>query len=480
MAADRDVSLSGGTDHMELLKDWRLDDRVKSFLCNSRIYKYISELDAVRVDTKLVSFLCNSYEDGHFHIGNHRLYLGLQDIFYLTGLPIDGKPVISNSQDIDGLCERLLGRIPPKKNVVKSGYVGLKWLKEEFEEVNVPADSPDIHRYVRAYLLFVLGCVVFPGLPRHQVPGDYLHLFDDLSAIDDFAWGSAMLAHLHVALKRVRDKNSKGKNLSASCFILQIFALEHLPKLVTSYFGGDFELPKAIPLAGGWSKLLARYSRNNNKKFNMAEADEISLTPYNRVLISDPNFLDQFKLCGGRFYSICLDRIWFYSYEDCADQLGLPPVDNPLPKMDVGTLPKCRKGEQRDWEKYYEGYVAHWNDRQSTCVDLSLPAIVEDEMEFMPSPGIFTGVSPSSALVADGADQPLQEHTTEMPSPVIEEGPSLPSSHILPGGDSVLAVDQPPQKYQTKRRLRKWCRKKYYTFMVKPKRSRHPVLNLFL
>ncbi|KAJ0030521.1 hypothetical protein Pint_12780 [Pistacia integerrima] len=220
MAADHNVSLSGGADHMELLK-------------------------------------------------------GLEDILYLTGLPIDGKPVIANSIDIDGLCERLLGRIPPKKKVVKTGYLGLKWLKDEFEEVNVPADSPDIHRYVRAYLLYIFGCVVFPGLSRHQVPEDYLHLFDDLSAIDDFAWGLAMLAHLHVALERVRDKNSKGKNLSASCFILHIFALERLPKLVTSYFGGDFELPKAIPLTGGRSKLLALYSINNNKKFNMAEADEV-------------------------------------------------------------------------------------------------------------------------------------------------------------------------------------------------------------
>lgn len=76
-------------DHIEMLKNWQLDDRVRQIVQNISLYRFASSISTLRLDSELVSFLCDSYNtnDSSFHIREHRLYLGLEDIFYLTGLP---------------------------------------------------------------------------------------------------------------------------------------------------------------------------------------------------------------------------------------------------------------------------------------------------------------------------------------------------------------------------------------------------------
>lgn len=200
------------TDHSYKLKSWRLDERVRQMIENTSLYRFASNVLPIRLDHNLLSFLCQSYNlvDNCFHIGSRRLYLGLEDILYLTGLPINGKAVIASDIGVQPMCNRLLG-IAPSGN--RSDF--FLWELKPLE--NVPNDCENIDMYVRAYLLYVLGCVLVPR--NNQVPGAFVRLLEDTSRVDEYAWGSAMLAYLHMGLRKVKEGK---KNIFGSSVVLQV------------------------------------------------------------------------------------------------------------------------------------------------------------------------------------------------------------------------------------------------------------------
>lgn len=63
------------------------------------------------MDKEFLSFLVNRYTKKvcKFEIRNKELYLRLDDIFYLTGLPINGYFVVASMIDMQFGCNRLLG-----------------------------------------------------------------------------------------------------------------------------------------------------------------------------------------------------------------------------------------------------------------------------------------------------------------------------------------------------------------------------------
>ncbi|KAL0371435.1 UNVERIFIED_CONTAM: hypothetical protein Sangu_0461600 [Sesamum angustifolium] len=88
------------------------------------------------------------------------LYLGLEHVYHISGLLVDGNPIICGDMNVKRLCAELLG-VDSENGRIKS-EVSFKWLEEHFEEVRecIGEDDPDLERYIRAYLLFLIGTVI--------------------------------------------------------------------------------------------------------------------------------------------------------------------------------------------------------------------------------------------------------------------------------------------------------------------------------
>ena len=89
------------------------------------------------------------------------MYFGLEDVFYITGLPIDGKPVT----DIDNFKFIITQKYLVQNLCIENkGMVSLDDLRQKYQKVRSDIDesSQEFKRHVRRYILYVLDSFILP------------------------------------------------------------------------------------------------------------------------------------------------------------------------------------------------------------------------------------------------------------------------------------------------------------------------------
>ncbi|KAH1206044.1 Serine/threonine-protein phosphatase 7 long form [Glycine max] len=86
----------------------------------------------------------------------------LQDVSVLLGLPVDGAPLIGQTNlDWSELCEELLG-VRPQEGELQGSVVKLSWLTHHFLEINIHDGNVEhLQRFTRAWILRFIGGVLF-------------------------------------------------------------------------------------------------------------------------------------------------------------------------------------------------------------------------------------------------------------------------------------------------------------------------------
>ncbi|KAH1225821.1 Serine/threonine-protein phosphatase 7 long form [Glycine max] len=86
----------------------------------------------------------------------------LQDVSVLLGLPVDGAPLIGQTNlDWGELCEELLG-VRPQEGELQGSVVKLSWLAHHFSEINIHDGNIEyLQRFTRAWILRFIGGVLF-------------------------------------------------------------------------------------------------------------------------------------------------------------------------------------------------------------------------------------------------------------------------------------------------------------------------------
>lgn len=108
----------------------------------------------------------------------------------------------------------------------QSHDISLDKLKEKFSNVDV--SNENLHSHVKAYLLYLLGNVLFCTSSFKTISVMYLP-FLELADIDSYAWGAAVLATLKVSMGKVRNGH---KTLSGFAYPLMVrhlsICIQHL------------------------------------------------------------------------------------------------------------------------------------------------------------------------------------------------------------------------------------------------------------
>ncbi|KAG5560061.1 hypothetical protein RHGRI_003374 [Rhododendron griersonianum] len=141
------VNMRKGFDHLKKLREWVVDDRVRE--------------------------ICFVFNDV-------KLHFGLEDVWHITRLPVDGEAVTEVEGNPFQLSVEYLGENLCKG---KRGAIKLSTLKNRFQNVPVEIDSSELTYYIRAFLLYVLGTAILLDKWGSLVPTIYLPLLEDIEKL---------------------------------------------------------------------------------------------------------------------------------------------------------------------------------------------------------------------------------------------------------------------------------------------------------
>nr|CAD1839945.1 unnamed protein product [Ananas comosus var. bracteatus] len=95
------------------------------------------------------------------------------------------------------LCGLLLGVVPED---IRGGEIKIDWLYQQFHDIPLDAPEAIVRATARAYILFQIGCSLFPNPSGNRVHLKWLPHLEDFDLCGALAWGAAALAHLYRAL----------------------------------------------------------------------------------------------------------------------------------------------------------------------------------------------------------------------------------------------------------------------------------------
>ncbi|KAL5731847.1 protein-serine/threonine phosphatase [Ranunculus cassubicifolius] len=146
-------------------------------------------------------------ETNTFHLPTGEATITLNDIVRMTKLKVegeflDGKTI--NYEEAQKLLVKWLGASieEAKKECSRSPTVSLAWLRNKFQgklKKDVK-DKETIDRYVRGYILYVLGNTIFSDRSGNRVDVYFLENLAVVKDISKFAWGLAALVYLYKQL----------------------------------------------------------------------------------------------------------------------------------------------------------------------------------------------------------------------------------------------------------------------------------------
>ena len=206
---------------------WEIDARIIPYIHRARLYDF-HVVAYGRVDRALVTALVERWrqETHTFHLPLGEATITLMDVAVLTRLPIEGHAVCTHGRQLDSwrdIVERVLGVRPPA-DVAKGSTLRISWLAHNFAHLPDIADEATIERYAKAYLLYLIGAVLFADKSGNLVQLLYLTLLDaPWEVIAGYSWGSAALGYLYRRLCGASRKNVK--EIAGPLIILQVILI---------------------------------------------------------------------------------------------------------------------------------------------------------------------------------------------------------------------------------------------------------------
>ncbi|GFS34309.1 hypothetical protein Acr_00g0033200 [Actinidia rufa] len=125
------------------------------------------------------------------------------------------------------ICMHAFGVIPPAEDIDR-GRLRMSWLRRTFDVLPEHADDVSVQRHARAYILRLIGGILFTDYSQTLVRVAYLPFLLDLDAAGACSWGvSAVLAMLYRSMCRATKIGQR--QIVGALLLLQIWACERFP-----------------------------------------------------------------------------------------------------------------------------------------------------------------------------------------------------------------------------------------------------------
>ncbi|CAJ2663292.1 unnamed protein product [Trifolium pratense] len=180
----------------------------------------------------------------------------------LTGLPIDGKPVVLQNKAVDvEECLTLVG-VTPGTGTKKHDFK----LSDLVTIINGLDNNPDdasLDKACRATALLGIACMVDNNC-RTAISTKYLNLIRNVDDIKTFAWGAASWVNLHSSLRTFKEDVTK-VGISGCSFALMVFAFVRIPQIVPFCYKWSIkEITPTFPLRNEYLRKINPKEFYNN------------------------------------------------------------------------------------------------------------------------------------------------------------------------------------------------------------------------
>ncbi|KAK2987816.1 hypothetical protein RJ640_024443 [Escallonia rubra] len=243
------------------------------------------------LDRHLIGALVERWrsETNTFHFPLGEMTITLEDVGFILGLPVTGRPVIAPPPEATNkrTARDFFTSIPQEQ--FSRGGINLKWLVDTYKVLPENYTGEMLVLYTQAFLLWVMGAILFPTTSKNTVSVKYLPLLGNLREVGDYAWGAAVLSYLYRALHKATRPDSKA--ICACLSLLQVWSYEHLATgAPTRRDGTDKVWPRLC--AWEYSRKESHYQRrvdpHHNITFYRGEFDCLSpvqmrWAPYSRL-----------------------------------------------------------------------------------------------------------------------------------------------------------------------------------------------------
>ena len=163
-----------------------LSPRIVPYLIRAGFYG-LYRIGFIQLDHPLITALVERWlqETHTFHFLVGEATVTLQDVSALLGLLVDGEPIGGldgggDLQYLQGLCRELLGAEPTAQDF-SGGRLKLTWLSLRFQELPDDAEEATVQHYARAYIMQLIGGLVFSDKSQNLVKLMYLPFLRDFN-----------------------------------------------------------------------------------------------------------------------------------------------------------------------------------------------------------------------------------------------------------------------------------------------------------
>ncbi|CAN1308162.1 Serine/threonine-protein phosphatase 7 long form homolog [Linum perenne] len=165
----------------------KYDPRFEPYLAPNGLDKLSACLDFT-TDPELITALVERWrpETSTFHLYHGEATITLEDVFFLTGLSVDGmlvelqRRLPTVDSDLQQYVLELLGR-KPSAGDLPAGRVKMTWLRNHFGTIRVDSDPQTIEQHCRAYILDFFGSCIFADRSGSHAPLFFLPLLSSPS-----------------------------------------------------------------------------------------------------------------------------------------------------------------------------------------------------------------------------------------------------------------------------------------------------------
>nr|AAK92574.1 Hypothetical protein [Oryza sativa Japonica Group]AAP52960.1 calcineurin-like phosphoesterase family protein, putative [Oryza sativa Japonica Group] len=174
-------------------------------------------------------------ETHSFHLPSGEMTITLQDVAMILALPLQGH-VVTGRTETPGWraqVEQLFG-IPlnieqGQGGKKKQNGIPLSWLSQNFSHLDDDAEPWRVECYARAYILHLLGGVLFPNAGGDIASAIWIPLVANLGDLGRFSWGSAVLAWTYRQLCEACCRQALSSNMSGCVLLIQLWMGLRLP-----------------------------------------------------------------------------------------------------------------------------------------------------------------------------------------------------------------------------------------------------------
>ncbi|KAL5154399.1 Protein MAIN-LIKE 1 [Glycine soja] len=191
-------------------------------------------------------------ETSTFHLPVGELTITLDDVSSLLHLPIAGALHSFHALSMEEarfllteLLEVSVEEARVETTLTRGTYVRLGWVRDIYEK------RCQVRRWIvaaRAYLLHLVGCILFANKSATYVHVVHLDAFRDLAQSGGYAWGVAALVHMYDQLDEACRTTTR--QLAGYLTLLQCWIYEHFPNVHQCVTDDTYQ--ETSPYASRW------------------------------------------------------------------------------------------------------------------------------------------------------------------------------------------------------------------------------------